>query len=57
MEVLFLEFGWNGGLLFFEGDFLQEAKKRGLKFLLFTIIPTFAFPKKTVDQCDVRVWG
>jgi len=27
------------------------CKKSGLKFLILTIIHTFAFPKKTVDQC------
>ncbi len=31
-------------------------KKRRLKFLIFTIIPTFAFPKKTVYQCDAEFW-
>ena len=30
------------------------AKKNRSKFLNLTIIPTFAFPKKTVDQYDRR---
>jgi hypothetical protein len=33
----------------------ESGKKTSLKFLNFTILPTFAFPKKTVDQCDVKV--
>jgi hypothetical protein len=35
----------------------ELVKKTSLKFLNLTILPTFAFPKKTVDQCDVKVWG
>jgi hypothetical protein len=34
--------------------FMFEVKKTGLIFLNFTFIPTFAFPKKAVDQCDVK---
>jgi hypothetical protein len=31
-----------------------DVKKTGLKFLNLTFMPTFAFPKKAVDQCDVN---
>jgi hypothetical protein len=30
----------------------EDGKKKGSKFLNLTISRTFAFPKKTVDQCD-----
>ena len=32
-------------------------QKTGRKFLVLTILHTFAFPKKTVDQCDKCIWG
>jgi hypothetical protein len=37
--------------------FREDGKKKGSKFLNLTISRTFAFPKKTVDQCDKCVFG
>jgi hypothetical protein len=44
----------NGWIILINKEFY--AKKNRSKFLNLTIIPTFAFPKKTVDQCDVGFW-
>jgi hypothetical protein len=52
MNVIFVQYGvlQGPGFVIFPGTGGNRVKKRGSKFLNLTNMPTFAIPKKSVDQ-------